>query len=154
MEQGMPARVSAMKIMRGLLVVLIAMATTAGPSAADERGHRRGHEREPHEAWRGDIHRFHEHDLGRWRAGRWYQGHHFGRSGWWWIVGGVWYYYPAPVYPYPNPYQPPLVAAPPAPPAAQYWYWCPNPAGYYPYVARCGTNWRRVPANPPPGVPR
>ncbi len=140
-----------MKIIYGTLALLIALSFVAGPSAADERGHRRGAERGRSEAWHGDIHRFNEHDLGRWRGGRWHQGRHAGRSGWWWIVGGVWYYYPAPVYPYPNPYQPPLVAAPPMPPAAQFWYYCPNPAGYYPYVSRCATNWQPVPANAPPG---
>ncbi len=143
-----------MKVMRLVLVALIAMSAMARPAAADERAHRRGFERERHEAWRGDIHRFHEHDLGLWRGGHWYKGRHLGRRGWWWIVGGVWYFYPAPVYPYPDPYLPPVVVAPPAPapaPAQQYWYYCSNPAGYYPYVARCATAWQPVPANPPPG---
>jgi len=153
---AVPARTSsrgkAANIIPTALAVVLAISIGAAPAAADER--RRGYERERHEAWRGDIHRFHEHDLDRWSSGRWHQGHHYGRFGWWWIVGGVWYYYPVPVYPYPNPYQPPVVAGPPAPPATQYWYWCPNPAGYYPYIARCATNWQRVPASPPPGVPR
>lgn len=143
-----------MNILRGMLAVLVAMALTTGFSVAEERNHRRGFERERHQAWRGDIHRFNEHDYGRWRSGRWYHGRHIGRAGWWWIVGGIWYYYPAPVYPYPDPYRPPLMLAPPAPSATQYWYYCPNPAGYYPYVARCASEWRRVPAIVPPGVPR
>jgi hypothetical protein len=143
-----------MKIIPGALAVLLAVSVVAGPAAADERDHRRGAERGRHEGWRGEIHRFNDHDLGRWSAGRWHQGRHAGRFGWWWIVGGVWYYYPTPVYPYPNPYQPPLVAVPSAPPTTQFWYYCRNPAGYYPYVPRCATNWRRVPASPPPGMPR
>jgi hypothetical protein len=150
----MPAREGAMKIMLGALAALIAMSLTAGPSAADDRDHRRGAERGRHQNWHGNIHRFHEHDLGRWHGGRWHQGRHAGRFGWWWIVGGVWYYYPAPVYPYPDPYQPPLVVATPAPPTGQFWYYCANPPGYYPYVPRCGTRWQRVPANPAPGVLR
>lgn len=40
--------------------------------------------------------------------------------------------------------------APPPPEPAQYWYFCANPAGYYPYVDRCATDWQRVPVAPPP----
>ena len=29
-----------------------------------------------------------------WDAGRWHHEVHNGRDGWWWDVGGVWYYYP------------------------------------------------------------
>src|SRR6185312_15504287 len=28
-----------------------------------------------------------------WEGGRWHRGVHDGRAGWWWDVGGVWYYY-------------------------------------------------------------
>ena len=30
--------------------------------------------------------------------------------------------------------------------ASQYWYYCQYPAGYYPYVSQCSTNWQPVPA--------
>jgi hypothetical protein len=30
--------------------------------------------------------------------------------------------------------------------ASQYWYYCQNPAGYYPYVAQCTIPWQTVPA--------
>jgi len=53
-----------------------------------------------------------------WEAGRWRHEVHNGRLGWWWDVGGVWYYYPAPVYPYPNPYEPPVAVVIPQPPPA------------------------------------
>jgi len=142
-----------MKISTALCAALIAMPVLIPPSVAAERESRRGNERERREVWHGEIHRFHEHDLGLWRGGRWVQGRHEGRSGWWWIVGGVWYHYPTPVYPYPDPYQPPVVVVPPAPSSPQYWYYCTNPAGYYPYVAQCGTNWQRVPATPSPAAP-
>jgi hypothetical protein len=38
--------------------------------------------------------------------------------GWWWLAGGVWHYYPAPIYPYPpvvstQVYVEPVVVAPP-----------------------------------------
>ena len=109
--------------------------------------------------WAGDIRAFHEHDIELWRGGRWFHGPHGGRAGWWWIVGGVWYFYPTPVYPYPDPYQPPVVVLPAdqvgAPP--QYFYYCSNPAGYYPYVASCLVPWTRVSGGPavsapPPGA--
>jgi hypothetical protein len=28
----------------------------------------------------------------------------------------------------------------------QYWYYCQNPAGYYPYVTQCSSAWQPVPA--------
>jgi hypothetical protein len=31
--------------------------------------------------------------------------------------------------------------------AAQYWYYCSDPAGYYPYVTQCNTDWQTVPAS-------
>ena len=102
-------------------------------------------------AWNehGDIGHFHEHDYDHWREGHWSHGFHEGRNGWWWVLGGLWYYYPSPVYPYPDPYTPPTVvveSAPVAPvgvpPSSA--YYCANPAGYYPYVARCYTAWQQV----------
>jgi len=166
MKQKIPARASATKIVGSLLAVLLATVFTAGPAAADEGDHRRDeherhehewHEQERHERWRGDIHRFHEHDFALWRGGRWHHGRHDGRRGWWWIVGGNWYFYPAPVYPYPDPYLPPGAVAPLVSGTQQYWYYCSNPAGYYPYVPQCAAPWQAVPAAapaaPPPPAP-
>jgi len=69
-----------------------------------------------------------------WRGGHWFHGPHEGRLGWWWIAGNAWYYYPAPVYPYP--------AYVPAPPALYYYgYYGGYPAGYYPYVTRYAARW-------------
>ena len=106
--------------------------------------------------FRGDIARFHEHDWDLWRGGRWNHATHGARFGWWWVVGGVWYYYPQPVYPYPNPYEPPVAvivpqapATPaPPPPAPQNWYYCEASKAYYPYVPSCAGGWRAVPATP------
>lgn len=75
-------------------------------------------------------------------------------SGFWW--GEPWWWGPA----YPYYAAPPMLVpeAPPAyieqePPAQQpyYWYYCPNPAGYYPYVKECPLGWMTVvpPVNPP-----
>jgi hypothetical protein len=113
--------------------------------------------------WHGHIERFHEHDWDLWRRGYWRHEFHDGRWGWWWIVGPIWYYYPEPVYPYPNPYEPPVAvivhpepASPEsAPPVPQYWYYCESARGYYPYVPTCPGGWRAVPATPgsPPASP-
>jgi hypothetical protein len=50
--------------------------------------------------------------------------------------------------PYPVPQVVPqvVVQQPVAPeaPAASYWYYCTQPAGYYPYVQNCGQPWMRV----------
>ncbi len=118
--------------------------------------------------WHGDIHAFEARDMHRWRSGRWHQGHHHGRYGWWWVVHGSWYFYPQPVYPYPDPYRPPVIvehlpsapvvvqvpvpvqpSAPVQPaPQVQFWYYCDAAQGYYPYVASCPSGWRTVPAQP------
>jgi hypothetical protein len=31
--------------------------------------------------------------------------------------------------------------------SSQYWYYCQDPAGYYPQVTQCSTAWQPVPAN-------
>lgn len=67
------------------------------------------------------------------------------------VIGGplFWpgYYYPPPYY------AAPLVAAPPPvyiersdETDDQYWYFCRNPKGYYPYVQECPAGW--VPVTP------
>lgn len=104
-----------------------------------------------------DMRRFEHRELHVWRGGAWRQGWHQGRSGWWWVVGGVWYFYPQVVYPYPDPYAPPVVvlqtpppteAAPVGPPPAQFWYYCEAARKYYPYVASCEGGWKPVPVTP------
>jgi hypothetical protein len=146
---------SIMKSSRIAVVALALSSLLALPAIGQEHRERRDGgarpvARAPAPAWHGEIHRFHEHDLGVWRGGRWFRGPHDGRLGWWWIVGGLWYFYPAPVYPYPDPYQPPVIVAPAEPPPPpQYWYYCPNPQGYYPYVPQCPSPWQKVPAAAP-----
>jgi hypothetical protein len=97
---------------------------------------------------------------GGWHGGGWHGGN------WWWgpgIAAGVFagaaladtygYGYP---YGYGDPspydYPPSQYAAPgyaPTASSAAYWYYCQNPAGYYPYVQRCRTQWQPVPMQPP-----
>lgn len=74
------------------------------------------------------------------------------------VFGAPWPYY-GPPYPYYYPYYPypypPVVTVPSSPPvyiersqdeveSENYWYYCSNPKGYYPYIRECKTNWQRV----------
>jgi hypothetical protein len=56
----------------------------------------------------------------------------------------VWFLYPQPVYPYPDPYLPPGII--PAGPPGSFYYYCPAPPGYFPYQYYCPTGWQAVPA--------
>ena len=78
-------------------------------------------------------------------GGHWYHGWRGGRYGWWLAGPGLaWAYYDYPYggyypdydyYDYNQPY------------ASQTWYYCSDPAGYYPYVTQCNTGWQAVPAS-------
>ena len=135
------------------------------PAAADPREgmHREGG---------GNFERHGGGERPHWREGNWRHGWHDGRIGWWWVAGDLWSFYPAPVYPYPEPYVPPLVVPPPSvviqqapPPMPQpqmaqpavapqptqnNWYYCEPAKAYYPYVNSCPSGWKVVPASPPP----
>ncbi len=121
-----------------LFSVLLAVTVTQ-PSLAQEYG--RG--------WRHDHPRGYDWD--HWRRGGWINGWHEGRFGWWWVIDGAWFSYAAPVYPYPQP--PVVVVTPPAQIPAGSYYYCPNPAGYYPTVPQCLTGWQVVPAAPAAPAP-
>ncbi len=124
-------------------MALVGSTGSARALAQERRGTWAGGSRE-HEVWRGP-------DLGRWRRGHWFHGEHFSRLGWWWIVDGAWFFYPAPVYPYPDSYIPPaaVTLAPPAQSSPQYWYYCASANGY-PYVMNCPKGWQRVAPQPAP----
>ena len=82
------------------------------------------------------------------------------------MIGAPYWGYPYPygypyAYPYDYPaYSPPVVQSAPEAyiqqdtPAEQYqqqyWYYCQNPQGYYPYVAACPGGWQPVSPQPPP----
>ena len=127
----------------------------------------------PHPHWNannlGDhnVSHFSAQDRSTWQRGHWKHGHHHGRNGWWWNSGGTWFFYDQPVYPYPgyvsdtyydddyyddggdNGYGDPGYGASPGD-SGYYWYYCNNPAGYYPYVKSCRGPWRAVTPTPDP----
>ena len=153
-----------MKAYRYLIAALLTFATAVPLAAsADQHGH----------GWHGDIRHFERHDAHQWHSGGWQHGYHGGRLGWWWVAGGMWYFYPQPIYPYPDPYTPPVIviqqttqpavvvqtapSTPPPPPGtpatvapqqAQNWYYCEESRSYYPYVASCPGGWKTVAATP------
>jgi hypothetical protein len=101
-------------------------------------------------------------------AGGWYGGW-YGGYGWRRpvyfgprIVIGAPYVVAPPVYYYPRPYvyaaPAPVVVTPPAPPvyvqSQQYWYYCYNPAGYYPTVPQCPGGWTQVAPQPEAPAPQ
>lgn len=126
----------------------------------NERRELHGIERHEVRGWGGerDIRHFDHRHLTVWRGGAWRHGTHNGRFGWWWVTAGIWYFYPFPIYPYPDPFLPPVVIVqPPVPPEAaapavpappQSWYYCEASKGYYPYISSCAAGWVAVPAKP------
>jgi hypothetical protein len=75
----------------------------------------------------GDRFRDHRFDGDRFRDNRFFFGGSFGDPGWG-------YYPDYGYYDYSQPY-------------SQTWYYCSDPAGYYPYVTQCNTGWQTVPAS-------
>lgn len=72
-------------------------------------------------------------------GGRFVHGFHGGRAGVFFVVGGLWYPWPAyygyPAYAYPA--------------YAGTWWWCQSASAYYPYVTWCPEGWMQVtPAAP------
>jgi hypothetical protein len=92
--------------------------------------------------------------------------HHHPHGGFGFYIGGPLYYGPWSWRGYPPPYwseprtviiereAPVYVQRQPVPPQAQattLWYYCPDPAGYYPHVPSCNVQWVPVdPATLPP----
>ncbi len=155
-----------MRTRSALLLTTTALLISAAlmpPAFADEWRHGGGGERDFRER---DFHDrdfhdrdFHDHAFSNhWHEGRWFNGFHEGRNGWWWILDGGWYFYPAPIYPYPDPYTPPTVVvetfdSTPAPTGTQVYYYCQSPAGYYPQVPQCSVTWQRVVSAPTAASP-
>jgi hypothetical protein len=74
-----------------------------------------------------------------------------------WYPAGPWYPY-GPFYPYPYYAAPPVIIQQQPPvyfqqqqPESNYWYYCQNPQGYYPYIKSCPGGWMKVvPETPKP----
>ena len=94
-------------------------------------------------------------------AGGW--GHYYGH---WWGGPGIYIdpwpllgYYPPyyPSYYYASPpvvvQQQPSVYVQQRPADTNYWYYCENPKGYYPYVRECPCGWLKVAPQPAPPRP-
>lgn len=109
----------------------------------------------------GDSHDLHGRELksfstderNLWQSGRWVHDWHDGHLAWWWTVGGFWYLYPQPAFPYPRYVATFAVTGnqPPAPEglsSAQSWFYCDRPSGYTPYVSSCDGTWRQVAISP------
>ena len=84
-------------------------------------------------------------------SGYGYGGYGYGGYGW-----GYPYYYPPAYYPPQTvivPTTPPVYIQQqeqqPSQPQTNYWYYCQNPDGYYPYVKRCPGGWLQVAPQPP-----
>lgn len=101
-----------------------------------------------------------------WPYGYSYYGYPYGYPYYGYPYFGYPYYaYPyrySPYYGYPDDYPSPAYVPEPrvyierTPQAApsDYWYYCTDPAGYYPYVKNCSRPWRRVlPQDVTPGTP-
>ncbi|MBV8801115.1 MAG: hypothetical protein JO208_15080 [Alphaproteobacteria bacterium] len=98
-----------------------------------------------HLGWR--VSRFTPRERALWTHGHWWHGRHHGRFGWWWWVDGSWFFYETPLYPYPD-YVSETYYEEPAQDSGDYWYYCRDPEGYYPYVRQCDGSWEPVPAQP------
>jgi hypothetical protein len=154
-----------------MLMLLVSMATPAdagrgrgGPSVRHGggggwHGSKQGNLRSfKHSGWRGGH--------SSWRGGHsgWGGSKHHWKGGSWgprvflgfgvpfaaWGASAA-YAYPYPVYTTPVEPPPPTTYIEHAP--AQYWYYCQDPAGYYPYVTECPGGWLQVvpQPSPPPG---
>ena len=107
-----------------IVAFAVALALATGASADghhDDRHRPPSVHREDHRGvvWgHGDIRHFHDFDDHAWRGGHWVHDWHDNHFGWWWIVGGAWVFFNAPIYPYPDPYVPSTVIVQQAPPPA------------------------------------
>jgi hypothetical protein len=131
--------------LRAVVLGLTLLGAATPPSVqAQPRDEYRG----PPPRWHhGDMRDFRRYDLEVWRHGYWIHDHYRGRSGWWWVVGGQYYWYPNRIDPFPDPFIPPggITSGVPVPPG-ELWYYCDAVRTYYPYAATCPGPWRAVPA--------
>lgn len=105
-------------------------------------GHGRGHGRGQHGRWRHHYYRGHRH-----------REHYHRGSRYFWSGSIVipwypyWYQAPPPVIIQKEP----RVYVQPEQAEDNYWYYCPDPQGYYPYIRQCAGGWMKVvPDTTPP----
>ena len=128
---------------------------SAGRGAIGHGNVHGGHGAGGHHFSHHNYHHMNAHDRRMWGGGRWRHEEYMGRMGYWWIVGGAWYFYDTPVYPYPLEvatvmYDEPAAAvvvpverpAPAvfAPQVQTVRYYCPG-VGYAPSVQSCPGGW-------------
>jgi hypothetical protein len=124
-----------MKKVLFLVVVAMALIFAATVPSQAEWGHRGWHH-------------------GGWHHGGWHYRGWVGPRVYWGDPWAFWPWYPwypsYPYYPYSSPYPPPTAEeqapayAAPEQEGSDYWYYCKQPAGYYPYVRRCPGGWMKV----------
>jgi hypothetical protein len=94
----------------------------------------------------GHYGRYRHHYRGRHYRGHYYRGHHYGGSRYYFRGSFVF-----PWYPYGYHASPPVIIQQKPPVYVQpeqekenYWYYCPDPQGYYPYIRDCASGWMKV----------
>ena len=96
------------------------------------------------------------HDRVRWRIGIGVPVYGYGWGGWYggwqpgWY-GPAWAYAP-PIVMQAPPQRVEVQNLPLGPAPPSYWYYCSNPAGYYPQIATCPGGWAQVLAQPAPAA--
>lgn len=121
-----------------LAIFALAMLGSLTPVAAAPRGH-----------FRDGFHGRH----GGSHVGVYFGGSYFNPYWPWpyWNYSYPYYYPPYAYYPPPYPradYPGYDGSATPGPAPAQFWYYCKDPSGYYPYVQSCNGPWHAVPVKP------
>ena len=130
-----------------LSIMVVFLAITSFVYARDRGSYGKGYYR----SGKGYYHVGRDYHRGStWRSSIWI-GTGWGGWGPWW--GPAYYPYRYPYY-YPYYPEPPVVIQQQPPvyiqPEEQYWYFCQNPEGYYPYIKTCPGGWLKVVPSTPP----
>ena len=157
-----------------VLLIVLSIGLYSGINWARDGGRHGGGGYYGHGGYGGGYHghRWYGHSGGFYRPWRYGRGYYYGYPGFSIYFGAPYYSYGYPYYGYPfygypyygyPYYYPPGVATMPGnppvyiqknPPAGQnnpsgYWYYCPDPQGYYPDIKECPNGWQQVQPSPP-----